>query len=184
VTSNAPPEPASEADINQVATHKLERWANIIGGYATALAAIVGVATLFAVYFQIAGARAIQIEANAREHFREFLVLSYQSPAFTEAVEYDQLDQVVSSERPEAGSERQRYVVYVAFALSACDEILGAFSSGKDSEVWERTCRQNLSQHIMYLASSDFSHEQFCTYTLATRTLINDLRRQDFASCA
>ncbi len=180
---NTPEATAPATPIDHATTHKLERWANIIGGYATAVAAIVGVATLVAVYFQIAGARAIQIEANAREHFREFLVLSYQSPAFTEAVEYDQLDRTVSTERPEAGTEQQRYVVYVTFALSACDEILGAFGSGRDSEVWGRTCRQNIGQHVMYLASPDFSHDQFCTYTQRTRTLINDLRRQDFGPC-
>lgn len=119
-----------------------ERLAQIVGGWATAVGVLLGIAALAGARIQIDAARKI----SSLETFKSFL---------DKAIEYPELAYPKLSgadENPET-IEFERYEWFVSYLLVACEQILTAHP---DDKRWESACRSQMLVHDRYLTSAEF----------------------------
>ncbi len=117
-----------------------EKLAQIVGGWSTFAASLIGGCALVGAAGQISAARVI----SAKETYRGYLDKALDYPAFA--------NPSIAAE-PLSEEEFERYEWFVSYLLNSCDEIL--ISMPRD-EGWSAACADQISYHRDYLTSDGF----------------------------
>ncbi len=132
--------------MNDAGALTLVELAEVIEGFATALAAIVAFVGIAMVYVQIRGQRAIQREATAMSLFRQYLQEALERPELANP-DYDRLRQQGRS---------AQYELFVANMLYSFDEVL----QNTRSTDWREIVRGEVARHGDFLCSAEFQKQR------------------------
>lgn len=132
--------------MNDIGALTLVELAEVIEGFATALAAIVAFVGIAMVYVQIRGQRAIQREATAMSLFRQYLQEALERPELANP-DHDRL-------RQEGGLVQ--YEFFVANMLYSFDEVLQTTRSAD----WREIVRGEVARHAAFLCSAEFKTQR------------------------
>jgi len=121
-----------------------ERFAELARSYGNAaqiVSALVAVAALVGIYWQVQTNLLSSRENSAREIYRAYLQLSVQNPELAQA----------DIENLNSTTELARYGWLVSYLLYTCEQILVDFP--RDPE-WRRACLSQMSYHASYICKS------------------------------
>jgi hypothetical protein len=131
-----------------------------LAAIAPILTPFVAGAALLVAWRQLALNRANQRETTAKATFREFLKLTVSHPDLAEG-------------RPSKSEDQERYKWFVGYFLWAVEEVL---EYCPDDLEWIANLQMLANCHGPYFRSSDFTVEEYNSYSLATRKLIDRAR--------
>jgi hypothetical protein len=142
----------------------LNSWADLgtlVGGIATAIAALAAFFAAGFAYWQIRAGREAQRETVARQTYGDYLKLAIQYPDFA------------SGSQPADALKFEQHEWFVSYMLNACEHIL-LFAA--HSREWRHCVRAQLGYHRPYLCENDWFRANFRShYSRALLSLIDEL---------
>ncbi|MBX9827051.1 MAG: hypothetical protein K2Y27_18930 [Xanthobacteraceae bacterium] len=140
------------------------------GNAAQIASAVLAIAALAGIYFQVQANFRVSRENSAREIYRAYLQMAVQHPQLA----YPENAAVVAAM---SRDERARYGWFVSYLLYTCEQILVNFP--RDA-TWRRTCQEQVAYHTPYICSSVVKDE-INHYDPAMRGLIEQVARSSAA---
>jgi len=143
-----------------------ERFAELARSYGNAaqiVSALVAVAALIGIYWQVQINLAASRENSAREIYRAYLQLAVQNPELAQA----DIDHIHSP------TELARYGWLVSYLLYSCEQIMLNFPGDPE---WHRACLTQLSYHASYMCRSVLGGE-INQYEPVIRDLIREIAK-------
>jgi hypothetical protein len=119
------------------------------GNAAQIASAVVSIAALGAIYWQVQFNFKLSRENTAHEIYRAYLQMAVQYPRLA----YPENDKAVATM---AREERARYGWFVSYLLYTCEQILGSFPGDPE---WQRTCEEQMGYHASYVCATVLKDE-------------------------
>jgi hypothetical protein len=125
-----------------------EGWAQVVGGFATAIAAAIALAAVILAFCQISINRRQAHETLAMEAYRALLQMCFEHPQYSSAELYAKdvklCRNVQEINLGEESVESERYLWFLSILLNTCEEIL---ESVAPDPAWEAVIGVQLSYH-------------------------------------
>jgi hypothetical protein len=119
------------------------------GNAAQIASALVSIAALGAIYWQVQFNFKLSRENTAHEIYRAYLHMAVQYPRLA----YPENAAAISAMPRE---DRARYGWFVSYLLYTCEQILGSFPSDPE---WQRTCEEQVGYHASYVCATVLKDE-------------------------
>jgi hypothetical protein len=130
------------------------------GNVSQIAAAVVALAGILAILFQVNAIRTNSREATAQQIYLAYVRLAFDNPQFARP-DYDRI-------KSASADEQTRYRVFVSMLLSACDETLNYISGSE----WKAACAKDVQAHVRFLCErADAAY--LAQYSPRIRTLVS-----------
>jgi hypothetical protein len=141
------------------------------GNAAQIASAVVAIAALGAIYWQVQFNFKLSRENNAHEIYRAYLQMAVQYPSLA----YPESAAAVSSMKRE---EKARYGWFVSYLLYTCEQLLISFPN---DDAWQRSCKEQIAYHAPYICTTVIKDE-LANYDAALQSLIQQVAKSSPAA--